>query len=181
MSRIGKQPVTIPGGVTVDVSGSTVTVKGPKGELSQDFSDTVSVAVAENEVTVTRKDDEKKSRADHGLYRSLVANMVQGASEGFSKVLEVEGVGFKVAMAGKGLKMALGFSHDVTYQPPEGVELSVEENRITVTGASKQLVGQTAADIRALKKPEPYKGKGIRYQDEYIIRKAGKAAGGGAE
>ena len=181
MSRIGKQPVTIPGGVTVDVSGQTVTVKGPKGELTQDVSENVTIAVAENEVTVARKDDEKKSRADHGLYRSLVANMVQGASEGFTKVLEVEGVGFKVALAGKGLKMSLGFSHEVNYQAPEGVDLAVEENRITVSGASKQLVGQTAADIRALKKPEPYKGKGIRYQDEYIIRKAGKAAGGGGE
>lgn len=180
MSRIGKQPVKIPAGVTIDVAANMVSVKGPKGELQQTLSDRVSVTVEADHATINRKDDEKYSRADHGLYRSLLANMIQGVTDGFSKTLEVEGVGFKVAMAGQGLKMALGFSHEVTYQPPEGVQLSVEENRITVTGASKQLVGQTAADIRALKKPEPYKGKGIKYQDEYIVRKAGKAAGGGS-
>ncbi len=179
MSRIGKQPVQLPGGVTAEVNGSTVTVKGPKGELTQDVSNRVSVEVKDGAVVVSRVDDEKYSRADHGLYRSLVANMVAGVSEGFKKTLILEGVGFKVAMNGKGLKMALGFSHDVQYMPPEGVELAIEDNsKIVVTGVSKQLVGQTAADIRALKKPEPYKGKGIRYEDEYIIRKAGKAAGG---
>ena len=181
MSRIGKQPVEIPGGVTVEVSGATVTVKGPKGELTQELSDRVRVKVEDNNVIVERVDDEKYSRADHGLYRSLIANMVTGVNDGFTKTLEVEGVGFKVNMAGKGLKMALGFSHDVNYTPPEGVELSVEDNTIKVSGVSKQLVGQTAADIRAFKKPEPYKGKGIRYEGEYIIRKAGKAAGGGGE
>lgn len=179
MSRIGKQPVAIPGGVTVEVANGVLTVKGPKGELQQPISDRVSVKVEGEQAVVSRNDDEKYSRADHGLYRSLLANMVQGVTEGFSKTLEVEGVGFKVAMNGKGLKMALGFSHDVLYNPPEAVELSVEENKIKVTGVDKQLVGQTAADIRALKKPEPYKGKGIRYEGEYIIRKAGKAAGGG--
>ena len=181
MSRIGKQPVEIPGGVTVEVSGATVTVKGPKGELTQELSDRVRVKVEDNNVIVERVDDEKYSRADHGLYRSLIANMVTGVNDGFTKTLEVEGVGFKVNMAGKGLKMALGFSHDVNYTPPEGVDLSVEDNTIKVSGVSKQLVGQTAADIRAFKKPEPYKGKGIRYEGEYIIRKAGKAAGGGGE
>jgi large subunit ribosomal protein L6 len=178
MSRIGKQPINVPAGVTVEVTNGAVIVKGPKGELTQQLSDRVTVVVADGVVTVNRKDDEKYSRADHGLYRSLIGNMVQGASEGFTKQLEVNGVGFKVAMNGKGLKMALGFSHDVEYQPPEGVELSVEQNLITVKGASKQLVGQTAADIRSLKKPEPYKGKGIKYSDETIIKKAGKAAGG---
>ena len=181
MSRIGKQPVEIPGGVTVEVNGAVVTVKGPKGELTQEVSDRVTVAVNDNAVEVSRKDNEKYSRADHGLYRSLIANMIEGVANGFTKTLEVEGVGFKVNMAGKGLKMALGFSHDVEYTPPEGVELAVEEGKIKVSGVSKQLVGQAAADIRALKKPEPYKGKGIRYEDEYIIRKAGKAAGGGGE
>ena len=181
MSRIGKQPVEIPSGVTVEVNGAVVTVKGPKGELTQEVSDRVTVAVNDNAVEVSRKDNEKYSRADHGLYRSLIANMIEGVANGFSKTLEVEGVGFKVNMAGKGLKMALGFSHDVEYNPPEGVELAVEEGKIKVSGVSKQLVGQAAADIRALKKPEPYKGKGIRYEDEYIIRKAGKAAGGGGE
>ena len=181
MSRIGKQPIAIPNGVTVTVDGRKLTVKGPKGELSQVLSDRVSVEVKDDVVNVSRKDDEKYSRADHGLYRSLVANMVHGVDQGFTKTLELEGVGFKVAMAGSGLKMALGFSHDVMYQPPENVQLAVSENKITVTGVSKQLVGQTAADIRALKKPEPYKGKGIRYEDEYIIRKAGKAAGGGSD
>lgn len=181
MSRVGREPITLPGGVTAEVSGKTVTVKGPKGELKQDLSDRVTAKVDGQTVTIERKDNEKYSRADHGLYRSLVSNMAVGVSEGFTKTLEVEGVGFKVAMAGKGLKMALGFSHEVNYQPPEEVTLSVEENTITVTGTSKQLVGQTAADIRSLKKPEPYKGKGIKYQGEYIIRKAGKAAGGGAE
>lgn len=181
MSRIGKQPITIPSGVTVETNDNVLTVKGPKGELQQTLSNRVSVKTEDGNAIVERKDNEKYSRADHGLYRSLLANMVAGVTEGFTKTLEVEGVGFKVAMAGKGLKMALGFSHDVTYTPPEGVELSVEENKIKVSGVSKQLVGQTAADIRALKKPEPYKGKGIHYEDEYIIRKAGKAAGGGSE
>ena len=180
MSRVGKNPVTIPDGVTVEVNGQTVTVKGTKGELSQTVSDRVSVKVEDGAVVVERKDNEKYSRADHGLYRTLIANMIEGVSNGFTKRLIVEGVGFKVAMNGKGLKMALGFSHDVMYEPSEGVELSVEDNNtIKVSGISKQLVGQTAADIRALKKPEPYKGKGIRYDGEYIVRKAGKAAGGG--
>ena len=179
MSRIGKNPIEIPAGVTVEVNEGVVVVKGAKGELSQEISNRVAVKVEDGQAVVERKDNEKYSRADHGLYRSLIANMVEGVANGFTKKLEVNGVGFKVAMNGKGLKMALGFSHDVNYQPPEGVELSIDQNIITVTGVSKQLVGQTAADIRSLKKPEPYKGKGIKYVDEYIIRKSGKAAGGG--
>lgn len=179
MSRVGKEPITIPTGVTVTEDKGTVTVSANGKELTQKLSNRVSVKIEDGQLLVERKDNEKYSRADHGLYRSLIQNMIQGVTDGFTKKLVVEGVGFKVAMAGTGLKMSLGFSHDVTYQPPEGVELSVEQMTITVKGASKQLVGQTAADIRSLKKPEPYKGKGIRYEDEYIIRKAGKAAGAG--
>jgi len=181
MSRIGKQLIPLPTSVTVEVNSGIVTVKGPKGELTQPLSSRVTIETADGTVSVNRIDDEKYSRADHGLYRSLIANMVQGVNEGFVKHLILEGVGFKVAMAGKGLKMSLGFSHDVTYQPPENIDISVDANKITVTGINKQLVGQTAADIRALKKPEPYKGKGIRYEGEYIIRKSGKAAGGGSD
>lgn len=181
MSRIGKQPVAVPGGVDINVNDGIVSVKGPKGELTQQLSNRVSVSVEDGQAIVSRNDNEKYSRADHGLYRSLIANMIQGVTEGFSKTLILEGVGFKVAMAGRGLKMSLGFSHDVNYQPPEGIDLNIEDNKITVTGISKQLVGQTAADIRALKKPEPYKGKGIRFEGEYIIRKSGKAAGGGGD
>ncbi len=178
MSRVGKNPVTIPSGVTVEVKGNVVTVTGPKGTLSQTFSDRVTVTVKDDAVVVERKDNEKYFRADHGLYRSLINNLVVGVTDGFEKKLEINGVGFKVAMAGRDLKMALGFSHEVNYKAPESVELSVDQNIITVKGIDKQLVGQTAAEIRALKKPEPYKGKGIKYVDERIIRKAGKAAGG---
>lgn len=178
MSRIGKKEIQIPNGVEVKIDGSAVTVKGPKGELSCTVSERVKVAQEESVLKVSRIDNEKYSRGDHGLYRSLVANMVTGVTEGFTKKLELNGVGFKVAMSGKGLKMSLGFSHDVNYNPPEGIDISVDGNVISVSGIDKQLVGQTAADIRALKKPEPYKGKGIKYQDEYIIRKSGKAAGG---
>ena len=179
MSRIGKQPITLPDGVSVEVADGVVTVKGPKGQLSQAVSDRVTVTVSDGQVTVDRKQNDKYFRADHGLYRTLISNMVTGVSDGFSKKLEVNGVGFKVSMDGKGLKMSLGFSHEVAYKPVEGIDISVDQNVITVAGIDKQLVGQTAADIRALKKPEPYKGKGIMYVGEHIIRKAGKAAGGG--
>lgn len=178
MSRIGKQPIVFPAGVTMELDGSTVTVKGPKGELKQDLSERVTVVIDEKQAVIERKETDKYARADHGLYRSLLNNMVVGVSEGFKKELELNGVGYKVALQGKGLKMALGFSHDVFYEPLEGAVLAVDKNLITVSGISKQLVGQTAADIRSLKKPEPYKGKGIKYVGEYIIRKSGKAAGG---
>lgn len=181
MSRIGKEPIKIPSGVNITIDGNKVTVTGPKGELVHSVSDRVNLKIENDELNVTRIDNEKYSRADHGLYRTIIANMIEGVTNGFKKVLEVEGVGFKVSMNGKGLKMALGFSHDVIYDPKDGVELSVEENRITVSGIDKQKVGQAAAEIRQLKKPEPYKGKGIRYQGEHIIRKAGKAAGGGGD
>lgn len=178
MSRIGKLPVEIPGGVTVEIDGSTVRVKGAKGELHQAIPEHVTVTVEENQVVVTRDNDEKAARANQGLIRSLIANMVEGVHKGFTKKLEVEGVGFKVNLAGKNLKMALGFSHDIEYSIPEDIQVSVDGNKISLEGASKQRVGQIASEIRAFKKPEPYKGKGIRYEDEYILRKAGKAAGG---
>jgi len=179
MSRVGKSPVSIPSGVTVTVTDSKIAVVGPKGQLERELLPTVSVKVEGEEVIVSRHDDQKASKAQHGLTRALINNMVQGVSQGFSKKLEVNGVGFKVNLAGKNLKLSLGFSHDINYTVPEGVELAVEQNVITVTGIDKQQVGQVAAEIREYKKPEPYKGKGIKYEDEHIIRKSGKTAGSG--
>ncbi len=174
MSRIGKLPVPIPSGVTITVDGAFIVVKGPKGELRQALLDTVTLDVSESEATVIRKNDEKKSKSEHGLTRSLIQNMVTGVTKGFEKKLEVNGVGFRVAGGGQNLEMALGFSHPVKYTAPEGTTLTVEKMTILVSGINKQQVGQTAAEIRKLKKPEPYKGKGIKYADEQIIRKAGK-------
>ena len=176
MSRIGKLPIDIPSGVTITVDQDWITVAGPKGTLKQFTMPGVIVKQEENQVIVTRDSDEAAHRAKHGLMRSLVNNMIVGVSKGFEKKLELNGVGFRVAMAGQGLKFNIGFSHDVNYALPQGVQASVEQNVITVSGIDKQQVGQVAAEIRALKKPEPYKGKGIRYQGEYIIRKQGKKA-----
>lgn len=175
MSRIGKLPVQIPGGVTITVEGGLITVAGPKGTLTQPTLNDVTVTVDENSVTVTRNNEEQNARAEQGLLRSLIANMVHGVTKGFEKKLEVNGVGFRVSGGGQNIEMNLGFSHPVRYQAQEGISLAVEKNIITVSGISKQQVGQAAADIRALRKPEPYKGKGIKYLDEQIIRKAGKA------
>ena len=176
MSRIGKQPVTIPSGVDVSVGAGEVRVKGPKGELSQPVDPRITVAVADGVVTVTRADDERESRSLHGLYRALIQNMVTGVSEGYAKTLEIVGVGYRAAQAGSGLKLQLGFSHDVDFSAPDGISIEVHTpTRLTVSGASKHLVGQTAANIRRLKPPEPYKGKGIRYSDEKVRRKSGKA------
>ena len=175
MSRIGKQPIQIPDGVTITVDDDFVTVKGSKGELKQATMPGINVEQKENEIVVTRVDDEKEHRSKHGLMRTLVSNMVEGVTKGFSKKLEVNGVGFKVALAGTDLKMSLGFSHEIVYKLPEGITAKVEQNVITVEGISKQAVGQAAAEIRAFKKPEPYKGKGIKYSDERIIRKSGKS------
>jgi len=175
MSRIGKLPVSIPSGVTITVDPDFITVAGPKGTLKQFTMEGITVAVEDNQVVVTRANDEPKIRAKHGLMRALIANLVTGVSQGFSKKLEVNGVGFRVALAGNTLKMNLGFSHEVNYTLPEGVSAVVEQNTITVSGVDKQRVGQAAAEIRALKKPEPYKGKGIKYADERIIRKSGKS------
>jgi len=175
MSRIGKQPIQIPNGVTITVDNSLLSVKGPKGELLQPALSGVTIAIEENVLTVARENDEKENRAKHGLMRALINNMVVGVTDGFEKKLEVNGVGFRVALAGDQLKMQLGFSHEVVYTLPEGIQGKVDGNVISITGISKQLVGQVAADIRALKKPEPYKGKGISYVGERILRKSGKS------
>jgi large subunit ribosomal protein L6 len=175
MSRIGKLPIAIPSGVTITVDPDFITVAGSKGTLKQFTMSGVKVEHKDNEVVVTRENDEPKNRAKHGLMRALIANMVKGVSEGFSKKLEINGVGYRVAAQGTDLKLNLGFSHDVIYHIPQGVTAAVEQNTITVSGIDKQQVGQVAAEIRALKKPEPYKGKGIKYSDERIIRKSGKS------
>lgn len=175
MSRVGKLPIALPSGVTITVDPDTITVAGSKGTLTQFTMPDITVKQEENEIVVTRANDEPKVRAKHGLMRALVANMVTGVSKGFSKKLEINGVGFRVALAGQDLKMQLGFSHEVVYHLPQGITAVVEQNTITVSGISKQQVGQVAAEIRALKKPEPYKGKGIKYADERIIRKSGKS------
>ncbi len=175
MSRIGKMPITIPSGVTVAVDAEAITVSGTKGNLSQFMMPGVQVAQEGTQLLVTRSDDEAPNRAKHGLMRALLNNMVQGVSSGFSRQLEINGVGYRVSLAGQGLKLNLGFSHDVNYALPAGVTATVEQNIITITGISKQQVGQVAAEIRALKKPEPYKGKGIKYVNERIIRKSGKS------
>ena len=175
MSRVGKLPIELPSGVTITVDPDTITVTGPKGSLSQFTMPGITVKQEDNQVIVSRANDEPKIRAKHGLMRALLANMVAGVSTGFSKKLEINGVGFRVALAGSDLKMQLGFSHEVVYHLPQGVTAVVEQNTITVSGIDKQQVGQVAAEIRALKKPEPYKGKGIKYEGERIIRKSGKS------
>lgn len=175
MSRIGKLPIDIPAGVTITVDSDVITVKGPKGELTVPHLSDVTVAVEGSVATVTRKDDEKIARSQHGLQRALLFNAVHGVTEGYEKKLEVNGVGFRVAASNNELTMSLGFSHEVKYKAPEGVNVTNDKMTIAVSGIDKQQVGQVAAEIRALKKPEPYKGKGIKYADEQILRKAGKA------
>ncbi len=175
MSRIGKLPIDIPSGVTITVDQDWITVAGPKGTLKQFTMPGVTVAQQENQIIVTRRSDDAPDRAKHGLMRTLVNNMVVGVSKGFEKKLELNGVGYRVAMAGQGLKLNLGFSHDVNYTLPQGIQAAVEQNIITVSGIDKQQVGQVAAEIRSLKKPEPYKGKGLKYVGERIIRKSGKS------
>jgi large subunit ribosomal protein L6 len=178
MSRIGKQPITIPSGVEVTLDGNHVTVKGPKGTLEHDVPESIAIAREGDDLVVSRPDDERENRSLHGLTRSLVANMVAGVSDGFTKELEIVGVGYRAAAAGPSrIDLQLGFSHPVAVDAPEGVEFEVPSpTRITVKGFDKQLVGQVAADIRKIRKPEPYKGKGIRYVDERVLRKAGKSA-----
>ncbi|MBH1980834.1 50S ribosomal protein L6 [Candidatus Saccharibacteria bacterium] len=175
MSRIGKLPIEIPSGVTITVDSDVITVKGAKGELTVPHLSDVTVAVDEGVATVTRNDDERIAKAQHGLQRALLNNAVVGVTQGFEKKLEVNGVGFRVATSNNELDMALGFSHPVKYKAPAGVTITSEKMAITVTGIDKQQVGQVAAEIRSLKKPEPYKGKGIKYADEVVLRKAGKA------
>jgi large subunit ribosomal protein L6 len=178
VSRVGKKPIVIPSGVDVTISGTHVVVKGPNGTLEHDAPESISVARDGDELVVTRPDDERENRALHGLTRSLVANMVTGVSTGFTRELEIVGVGYRAIAQGPGkLELQLGFSHPVHFDAPDGVTFEVPApTRITVRGADKQLVGQVAANIRKIRKPEPYKGKGIRYSDERVLRKAGKSA-----
>lgn len=175
MSRIGKLPIAIPSGVTITVDPNEITVAGPKGALKQFTMPGITVKQEENQIVVTRVDDEAIHRAKHGLMRTLLANMVAGVTQGFSKKLEINGVGYRAQLQGANIKFNLGFSHDVIFPLPQGVTATIEQNVITVSGISKQQVGQVAAEIRALKKPEPYKGKGIKYADERIVRKSGKS------
>ncbi|MDR9362763.1 MAG: 50S ribosomal protein L6 [Microbacteriaceae bacterium] len=176
MSRIGKMPIAIPQGVEVNINGQHVSVKGPKGELNLEISEPIKVAKEENEIIVTRPDEEQTSKALHGLSRTLIANNVQGVSQGFQKSLEIVGTGYRAVAKGSSIELAVGLSHPVVVDPPNGVTLQVEgQNKIIVSGIDKQAVGEVAANIRKLRKPEPYKGKGIRYEGEYVRRKAGKA------
>ena len=176
MSRIGKNPIEIPAGVDITINGADVTVKGPKGTLSHVVPNPISAAIDEGKVVVTRPSDDRVARSLHGLTRTLIANMIEVVTKGFSKQLEIAGTGYRVVAKGKDLEFSLGFSHTVFVQAPEGIEFSVEsQTKFTVSGIDKQLVGETAARIRKLKKPEPYKGKGIHYVGETIRRKVGKA------
>ena len=177
MSRIGKQPIEVPQGTDVTVNEQNVHVKGPKGELTFDAHADMTVTLEEGVVTVTRPSDEPQHRALHGLTRMLVANMIEGVVTGFSKTLEIQGVGYRALKKGSGIELSLGFSHTINYPAPDGVSLDLpDQTTIVVTGVDKQKVGQAAAEIRAFRPPEPYKGKGIRYKDEHVRRKAGKTA-----
>ncbi len=175
MSRIGKKPIPLANSVEARIDAGIVKVKGPKGELSQAIVDRVSVVVEDGNILVIRKADDRRSRSFHGLMRSLIANMVIGVSDGFSKSLEVNGVGYRAEVSGKTLNMSLGFAHQVNCPIPEGIAIQVEKNKITVQGIDKQLVGSMAAKIRSYRPVEPYKGKGIKYAGEHVLRKAGKA------
>jgi large subunit ribosomal protein L6 len=177
MSRIGRKPVPVPEAVTVEVAPGNIAVKGPKGELTQTFSQDMTVALGDGVVTVARPTDRGEHRALHGLTRSLIANMVEGVTDGFEKKLEIQGVGYRAALKGKNLELALGYSHPVPIEAPEGIEFEVPQpTEVIVRGIDKQLVGQVAADIRKRRPPEPYKGKGIRYKGEQVLRKVGKRA-----
>ncbi len=181
MSRIGKVPVSIPDGVKVAIDGQTVSVTGPKGSLSIDLKPEIEAAVDGSTVVVKKKGDSRAARELYGLSRTLIANMVDGVSKGFEKKLEIVGVGYRAAVQGRVLNLSLGFSHPVHYDLPEGISVNVEnQTQVTISGIDKQLVGQVAAEIRAFRKPEPYKGKGVKYADEVIKRKAGKAGKGAA-
>ena len=181
MSRVGQAPITIPDGVTVTLGGATVTVKGPKGELSRSIPEGIEVAQNDGELNVARQGESREVKALHGLVRSLINNMIVGVTQGFEKSLEIHGVGYRATKQGNDLELAVGFSHTVRKAAPAGIEFDVPTpTRITVRGIDKELVGQTAAEIRAIKKPEPYKAKGIRYEGEHVRRKGGKAAKAGA-
>ncbi|MEG0990466.1 MAG: 50S ribosomal protein L6 [Gordonibacter sp.] len=179
MSRIGKQPITVPAGVDVTIDGTTVTVKGPKGELTRSFPEIMIIKREGDDILVERPDDTREAKAYHGLVRTLIANMVEGTSTGFKKKLQLVGVGYRAALKGSDLEMQLGFSHPVLVEAPEGITFEVpSQTEIIVSGPSKEQVGQVAANIRKWRKPEPYKGKGIRYEGEQVRRKLGKAAKG---
>ncbi|OGP93694.1 MAG: 50S ribosomal protein L6 [Deltaproteobacteria bacterium RBG_16_54_18] len=178
MSRIGKAPIAVPKGVEVKQAGSTMEVKGPKGMLSQAIPSGIALQIDGGVITVKRQDDTKHVRSLHGLLRTLIANMVTGVTEGFSKRLEIVGIGYRANLQGRNLQLSLGYSHPINYAIPEGIDVAVDkQTAITVTGVDKQKVGQVASEIRSFKKPEPYKGKGIRYVGEQVRRKAGKAKG----
>lgn len=182
MSRVGRKPIAVPSGVEVKIEGSTVRVKGSKGELVREFSPNIKIVSQDGQIVVTRPNDERINRALHGLTRALLSNMVTGVSEGYFKQLNIVGVGYKVDLKGKDLVMQLGFSHPVNYSAPKGIEFEVDSkaNTIKIKGIDKQQVGQVSAEIRKFRPPEPYKGKGVMYVDERIRRKAGKTAGTGA-
>ncbi len=181
MSKIGKKPIDIPSGVTVSNNNNNISIKGSKGELSVTIDSIIEVDIKDNQVILFPKKETKKANALWGLSRSLVANMVYGVEKGYEKELELQGVGYKVAQKGNDLELNLGFSHPINFKAPEGIEFKIEKNKINISGIDKQLVGQIAADIRSLKKPEPYKGKGIRYVGEQVRRKIGKKAAGAGE
>ncbi len=180
MSRIGKKPITVPSGVEITLNEKEVIVKGSKGELIVSFEpEFVTLSLADGVLSVDRKDDSKPARSRHGLYRSLVSNAIEGVSEGYTKTLEIHGVGYRGAVKGKQIELNLGYSHPIIFDIPEGITIEFDKdapNTFRVSGIDKQLVGQVAANIREFRKPEPYKGKGIRYSDEYVVRKAGKSA-----
>ncbi|MGH8911791.1 MAG: 50S ribosomal protein L6 [Acidimicrobiia bacterium] len=176
MSRVGKSPITLPSGVDIKINGAKVVVKGPKGELNRQFHERVSVSLEDGVATLDRVDDTRESRAIHGLSRALLANMVAGVSDGFRRDLEIQGVGYRAQLKGKDLELQVGFSHPVTVSAPAGITFEVPTpTQVSVIGIDKELVGQIAADVRKVRPPEPYKGKGIRYVGEYVRRKAGKA------
>lgn len=178
MSRIGKKPIVIPQGVTVTQSGQNIKVKGPKGELQTEFHPNITIAVKGNEINVTRPDDSKENKALHGLTRALLQNMVTGVTDMYQKTLDIVGVGYRAELKGKNLLLNMGYSHPIYFMPPEGINLQTPtQTQIVISGIDKQLVGMVASKIRSIRKPEPYKGKGIKYSDEQIQRKAGKTAG----
>jgi large subunit ribosomal protein L6 len=180
MSRIGRLPIVVPAGVDVKIDGSTVTVKGPKGTLTGTYNSKMAIELNDGHITVTRPDDTKENRALHGLTRTLIANMVTGVHTGYKKELEIVGIGYRAALQGKDLVLNVGYSHQVTMTPPEGITIEVPgPNKIVINGYDKQLVGQFASEVRGVRPPEPYKGKGIKYADEVIRRKEGKAGKGG--
>ena len=179
MSRVGKQPIPVPDSAKIEISGKHIKVTGPKGTLSRDIHPVITAQLEGEELLVTRSTDQKTHRALHGLTRALLNNMVVGVTEGFCRELQIIGIGYRGEIKGKSLILSLGYSHPIVMQPPDGVEITVlaKENRIKIEGISKELVGETAAKIRSFRKPEPYKGKGVRYVDEYVRTKAGKTAG----